>query len=105
MKKVFVSTSTFSCWKNDTAPGFVYDLNRLLVKKYNIAILAPHYNKTKKFEMIDNLKVHRFQYFFLTKQQKLLSDNRNRQIHMRENYSWNKVLEKFSNVYKALIEV
>src|SRR3989338_6473945 len=72
MKNVLVLATTFPRWKNDTEPNFVYTLSNLLAKKgYNITVLAPHHYKAKKFELMGNIKVYRFPYFYPLKFQKL----------------------------------
>ena len=70
-KRILVLTSTFPRWKNDTTPPFVYELEKRLTKDFEIHILAPHYHGAKKEEMMDGLHVHRFQYFWPEKLQKL----------------------------------
>src|SRR3989338_75390 len=72
MKNVLVLATTFPRWKNDTEPNFVYTLSNLLAKKgYNITVLAPHHYKAKKFELMGNIKVYRFPYFYPLRLQKL----------------------------------
>lgn len=63
-RKVLVIASTFPRWENDTLPPFVYDLSKRLTKEFDISVLAPHYPDSKTDEVMDNLKVHRFRYFF-----------------------------------------
>lgn len=72
MKNVLVTATTFPRWKNDTEPNFVYILSSLLARKgYNVIVLAPHHYGAKKFEMMGNLKVYRFPYFYPLRFQKL----------------------------------
>src|SRR3989344_4666043 len=72
MKKVLIIASTFPRWKNDAEPNFVYTLSSLLAKKgYEVIVLAPHYYGAKKFEIIGDLKVYRFPYFYPLRFQKL----------------------------------
>src|SRR3989344_3251708 len=72
MKTVLVTATTFPRWANDTEPGFVFELSRLLAKKgHNIVVLAPHYPGAKKFELMGDLKVYRFPYFYPLRYQRL----------------------------------
>ncbi|MBI1936238.1 glycosyltransferase [Candidatus Woesearchaeota archaeon] len=72
MKNVLVAATTFPRWPNDTEPGFVFELSRLLAKKgYNIIVLAPHYPGAKKFETTGGMQIYRFPYFWPLKYQKL----------------------------------
>ena len=71
-KTVLVLTSTFPRWENDTTPRFVFELsNRLANKNRKIIVLAPSAPNASKKERLENLEVHRFQYFPLPKLQKL----------------------------------
>jgi glycosyltransferase involved in cell wall biosynthesis len=63
-KKLLVMASTFPRWKNDTNPPFVYELSKRLTNDFDITILAPNYPDSKLYEEMDNMKVHRFRYFF-----------------------------------------
>ena len=72
MKNILVLATTFPKWKNDSEPGFVYDLSNLLAKKgHNIKVLVPHHPKAKESEELDNLKIIRYPYFYPKKLQKL----------------------------------
>jgi glycosyltransferase involved in cell wall biosynthesis len=62
-KKLLVMASTFPRWKNDTNPPFVYELSKRLVNDFDVTILAPSFPGSKKFEIMDEMKVHRFRYF------------------------------------------
>lgn len=69
-KRLLVFASTFPRWKNDTLPPFVYELSKRLTSEFDVHILAPHYPGSKRFEIMDNMKVYRFRYF-IEKYQKL----------------------------------
>ncbi len=71
MKTVFVLTSTFPRWKNDTTPSFVFELSKQLGKQYKIIVLAPHALNSAKIEKIGNITVYRFRYFIPEKYQRL----------------------------------
>ena len=62
-KKILVFASTFPRWKNDTIPPFVYELSKRLTKDFKVYVLAPMYPGAKKYEVMDKMKVHRFNYF------------------------------------------
>ncbi|MBS3096160.1 glycosyltransferase [Candidatus Woesearchaeota archaeon] len=61
---ILVTATTFPRWKDDTEPSFVFVLSRLLsIHGYNVTVLVPHSYGSKKYELMDNLKVYRFPYF------------------------------------------
>lgn len=62
-KKLLVLTSTFPRWKNDNLPPFVYELSKRLTSNFDVYVLAPHFKGSKKFEIMEDMKVYRFQYF------------------------------------------
>lgn len=70
-KHILVLASTFPRWKNDTTPPFVFELEKRLVKDFEIHVIAPHYQGAKKEEIMERLHVHRFQYFWPNQWQKL----------------------------------
>lgn len=70
-KNVLVLASTFPRWENDTTPPFVFELEKRLANDFNIQVLAPHFPGAKKYEKMENLTVHRFQYFWPAGLQKL----------------------------------
>jgi glycosyltransferase involved in cell wall biosynthesis len=70
-KKILVLASTFPRWENDSTSPFVFELERRLTKDFEIHVLAPHCAGAKKFEIMDGLFVHRFQYWWPEKLQKL----------------------------------
>lgn len=64
MKKVLVISSTFPRWKNDSTPGFIYNLSNLLAKKgYLMCALVPHFYQSRLMEKMNNIEVYRFKYF------------------------------------------
>ena len=74
-KKVLVLATTFPRWQNDTTPAFVYELSKRLQENgLEIVVLAPHYPGVKKFEIMDEMKIYRFPYFWPAKYQKLAYD-------------------------------
>jgi len=73
-KRILVLASTFPRWKNDSTPPFVFELEKGLTKDFEIHILAPHCQGAKKEELMDGLHIHRFQYFWPAKLQKLCYD-------------------------------
>ena len=64
MKKILVMASTFPRWANDVNPVFVYELSKRLTSEFDVSVLAPSFPGSKSFEVMDNMKVHRFRYFF-----------------------------------------
>lgn len=70
-KKILVLTSTFPRWENDSIPPFVFELEKRLAKDFEIHILAPHFKGARKYEELEGLKIHRFQYFWPSNFQKV----------------------------------
>jgi len=70
-KRILVLASTFPRWKNDSTPPFIYELEKRLAKDFEIHVLAPHHQGAKKEEIIGGLHIHRFQYFWPEKLQKV----------------------------------
>lgn len=65
MKKkpiLLVLASTYPRWVNDPEPGFVHELNRRLVKDYDIHVISPHAMDANLEECIDGIYIHRFRY-------------------------------------------
>ena len=62
-RKLLVFASTFPRWKDDTNPPFVYELSKRLTKDFDVSVLAPNYPGAKQDEVMDKMKVHRFNYF------------------------------------------
>lgn len=64
-------TSSYPRNSEDISGNFIYILNVFLSKYLDIIVLAPDSFKTKKFEIINKIKIYRFQYF-IKKYQKLV---------------------------------
>ncbi|MAG16007.1 hypothetical protein CMO88_03020 [Candidatus Woesearchaeota archaeon] len=71
--KILVTATTFPRWKGDTEPSFVYDLSELLAEHFEIIALLPHHKGAASREIMGNVKVIRFPYFF-TRFEKLCYD-------------------------------
>jgi N-acetyl-alpha-D-glucosaminyl L-malate synthase BshA len=70
--KVLVLTTAFAGWKDDRTSSFVYELSKRLKEEgFEIVVLAPHCEGAKRFEIMDELKVYRFPYFYPRKYQRL----------------------------------
>lgn len=70
MKNLLVISSAYPRYDNDVYANFVKDLLENL-SSFNITVLAPHDHNIKKEEIINNLKIKRFQYFYPQNSQKL----------------------------------
>lgn len=71
--KILVLTTTFPRWKDDTTPAFVYELSKRLQENgFEIVVLAPHHHGAKRFEIMDDMRVYRFPYFYPPRYQKLV---------------------------------
>lgn len=63
--RILVLTSTFPRWDDDSEPSFVFSLCKYLQQQgVEIDVVAPHAFGTKKYEVMDNVQVYRYQYFF-----------------------------------------
>ncbi|MDW7773844.1 MAG: glycosyltransferase [Desulfobulbaceae bacterium] len=62
--KLLVLTTTFPRWKNDSDPPFVYELSKRLTSSFEVTIHAPHYSKAKVRDVMDEMQIVRFRYFF-----------------------------------------
>ena len=59
--KILVLTTTFPRWKQDSTPTFIYEWSqRLQENGFEIVVLAPSHYGTKRFEIMDGMKVYRF---------------------------------------------
>lgn len=64
-KRILVTATTFPRWANDTEPGFIFYLSNLLAEKgHKVSVLVPHHLNAKRYELMGNVKVYRFPYFF-----------------------------------------
>jgi glycosyltransferase involved in cell wall biosynthesis len=63
--RILVLTSTFPRWAGDTEPSFVFSLCKYLQQQgIEIDVIAPHAAGAKKYEVMDNIPVFRYRYFF-----------------------------------------
>jgi glycosyltransferase involved in cell wall biosynthesis len=70
--KVCILTTSFPRFKGDSAGIFLYHLSRWLVKKgVNIEVIAPHDPGCPLTEKWENIRIHRFPYFYPFRLQRL----------------------------------
>ena len=62
-KKILITTSTFPKWEMDTTPPFVYELSKRLTDDLEIFILAPYSKGSKKYEIVDKMRIYRYKYW------------------------------------------
>ena len=62
--KILVLTSTFPRWTNDTEPGFVDLLCQNLAEGNTIDVVAPHFRGAATQEILGDVTVYRFRYWF-----------------------------------------
>ena len=61
--KILVTATTFPRWKNDKEATFVLELSKQLMKNgLDVNVLAPDSYGSKKYEIYEGLKIHRFSY-------------------------------------------
>ena len=65
-------STSYPRWEGDPSSPFIEGLCKELVKKgIEVNVVAPHDVGTKEYEIISGVKIHRFQYWFTKKGQKL----------------------------------
>jgi len=70
--RICILTTSFPRYLGDYAGNFVFNLSSKLVnKKFNVRVVAPHDIKTKNHEFIKQVEIFRFKYWFTKKGQKL----------------------------------
>jgi len=62
--RILVLTSTFPRWERDTEPAFVFELSRRLSDSFDVTVLSSRAPGSKQQEIMANLRVIRFPYFF-----------------------------------------
>ena len=62
--KILSLTSTFPRSKNDSTNPCILELNKHLSDDFDVFVVAPHAQNTRKTEKIDGVKISRFQYFW-----------------------------------------
>ena len=62
-KKLLITASTFPRHKNDNVPSFVYDYARHMSEYFEVIVLCPWAHGVKKYEIMDGVKVYRYNYF------------------------------------------
>lgn len=59
-------------YEKDTRGLMIYEINKSLLKRgIDVSVVAPNSDDYKRFEVLHNVKVHRFSYFFPRRLQKL----------------------------------
>lgn len=70
--RVCILTTSFPRFKRDSAGIFIYHLSRWLVKKgVNIDVIAPHDPGCQFTDHWENIRIHRFPYFYPLRLQRL----------------------------------
>lgn len=70
--KLCILTTSFPRWEGDFAAIFIYDLcKKLAEKEIKVMVVAPHEADIPQFEDFKGIEVHRFQYMWPPKMQKL----------------------------------
>lgn len=60
--RLLVLASTYPRWADDPEPGFVHELSRRLVDRFEVHVLAPHAAGARTRELLDGVCVHRYRY-------------------------------------------
>jgi glycosyltransferase involved in cell wall biosynthesis len=60
--KLLILASTFPRWSGDHEPGFVHELAKRLVRRFEVLVLCPHARGAKPSEELDGVRVVRYRY-------------------------------------------
>ncbi|MDI9238829.1 glycosyltransferase [Lysobacter sp. LF1] len=60
--RLLVLASTYPRWPDDPEPGFVHELCRRLVDRFDVRVIAPHAPGARTDEVMDGVDVRRFRY-------------------------------------------
>lgn len=60
--KVLVLSSTYPRWMGDHEPGFVHELSRRLVSRFDVTVLCPSTPGAKRTEVMNGVHVIRYRY-------------------------------------------
>lgn len=59
---LLVLASTYPRWRGDYEPGFVHELSRRLVERFQVIVLCPHAPGADRREWLDGVEIIRFRY-------------------------------------------
>ncbi|WP_430388210.1 glycosyltransferase family 4 protein [Dyella sp. 20L07] len=59
---LLVLTSTYPRWAGDPEPGFVHELARRLIDRFDVCVIGPHASGALAQEELDGVLVHRYRY-------------------------------------------
>lgn len=60
--RLLVLASTYPRWPGDHEPGFVHELSKRLVGKFEVTVLCPHAPGARTLETMDGVEVVRYRY-------------------------------------------
>jgi glycosyltransferase involved in cell wall biosynthesis len=60
--RLIVIATTYPRWRDDHEPGFVHELCRRLVDRFDVFAVVPHAAGSRRFEILDGVKVVRYRY-------------------------------------------
>ena len=69
--KICMLTTSFPKYEGDIAGKFIFELAKELSKNNTISIVAPMDSNSSKYELMGNIKVHRFSYMLPKRWQKI----------------------------------
>lgn len=62
-KKILVLASTYPRWDNDSEARFVHNKAVGLSKFFDVVVLAPFFEGSKEYEVMDGVRIYRFRYW------------------------------------------
>lgn len=61
-RRLLVMSSTYPRWAGDHEPGFVHELTRRLLDRFEVCVLCPHSPGAARDELLDGVRVIRYRY-------------------------------------------
>lgn len=62
LPRLLVLASTYPRWTDDTEPGFVHELAKRLVDRFDVTVVGPHAQRAATRQILDGVTVRRYRY-------------------------------------------
>lgn len=62
LPRLLVLASTYPRWANDAEPGFVHELSKQLITRFDITVLCPHAPGAAGHEHLEGVQIRRYRY-------------------------------------------
>lgn len=60
--RLLILASTYPRWAGDHEPGFVHELAKRLIDRFDVTVLGPHARGASRSELLDGVRVERYRY-------------------------------------------